>query len=256
MLALKLLLIASTVYLSSMAARFGGHRLSGLITGMPMIIGPIFALLLHDHGPARTGEIALATLVCFPATLMHSVVFAWACRRMHWVACLLLATLAYLLCALALNALALPPMAVGAIAALSPAAALRLMPAVPGGGAGAGAAVRIPRQELVLRIAAALAMAASIIVGADFLPVFVSGLLLAVPITGAVLPCFTLPRYGAAATVQLLGGFARGLHGFCAFVLLMYMLLPVLPGPAAFCLSLLAAALAGWAASRRPAFKR
>ncbi len=44
-----------------------------------------------------------------------------------------------------------------------------------------------------------------------------SGLLLAIPITGNVLPCFTLPRHGVAATVALLSGFLRGLLGFLAF---------------------------------------
>ncbi len=42
-------------------------------------------------------------------------------------------------------------------------------------------------------------------------------LLLAVPIAGNVLPCFTLPRCGAAATVALPRGFVRGLSGFGAF---------------------------------------
>jgi hypothetical protein len=47
-------------------------------------------------------------------------------------------------------------------------------------------------------------------------PASISGLLLAVPITGNELPCFTLPPYGAAATAALLRGFARGLSGFGA----------------------------------------
>jgi hypothetical protein len=255
-LVLKLLLIGATVYLSSMAARFGGHRLSGLITGLPMIVGPILALVLIDHGAQRTRDIALATLMCFPATLMHAVAFAQASRRWPWPACLLLATALYLAFAALLKLLALPFLGAGVLAALSPLAALRLMPAVEAGPGPAASSVRIPRQELFFRIAAAMAMAAAIIAGADFLPAFVSGLLLAVPIAGAVLPCFTLPRYGSAATVQLLRGFARGLYGFLAFIVMLCLLLPVLAAPLAFGLAVLSAPLAAWASSLAPVFRR
>ena len=101
--------------------------------------------------------------------------------------------------------------------------------------------VAVPRVEFVLRIAAALAMAASIIVGADVLPPAVSGLLLAVPITGTVLPCFTLPRYGAAATRALMTGFLQGLHGFAAFFIVLYGALGELRAPVAFAAALAAA---------------
>lgn len=254
MLILKLLLIGATVYLSSMAARFGGHRLSGLITGLPMIVGPILALVLIDHGAPRTREIALATLMCFPATLLHAVVFAQASRRWPWPVCLLLATALYLAFAAGLKLLALPFLGAGVLAALSPLVALRLMPAVEAGPA--ASSVLIPRQELFFRIAAAMAMAAAIIEGAGFLPAFVSGLLLAVPIAGAVLPCFTLPRYGSAATVQLLRGFARGLYGFLAFIVMLCLLLPLMAAPAAFCLAVLSAPLAAWASSLASVFRR
>jgi hypothetical protein len=101
--------------------------------------------------------------------------------------------------------------------------------------------VPVPRGELVLRVLAAVAMAAAIILGASALPPAVSGLLLAVPITGTVLPCFTLPRYGAPATAALLAGFVHGLHGFAAFFVTLYFALGVLAPAAAFTVALAAA---------------
>jgi len=38
--------------------------------------------------------------------------------------------------------------------------------------------------------------------------------MLAMPITGIVLPAFTLPRHGAGVVVALLAGFVRGQAGF------------------------------------------
>jgi hypothetical protein len=100
--------------------------------------------------------------------------------------------------------------------------------------------VSVPRAEFVLRIAAALAMAGAVIAGADALPASISGLLLAVPITGSVLPCFTLPRYGPAATASLMGGFVQGLNGFAAFFVALYFGLGWFDKAAAFCLALAA----------------
>jgi hypothetical protein len=215
MLLLKLGLIAFTVGLSSLAARRGGHLLAGLVTGLPVIVGPILALVLWEHGSQRTAELALATLVCVPATLVHSVVFAHLAGRAPWPGCLAVATLAYLAVAAVLSLWTWPLLVVVALALVAP----RLgMWAMPRRAASAPAAVvRIPATEVLWRMAAAVAMAAAILWGAAHLPAAVNGVLLAIPIAGAVLPCFTLPVYGVDATRALLHGFARGLQGFVVF---------------------------------------
>lgn len=238
MLVLKLLLVAVSVWLSTLAARRFGHALGGAVAGMPMIAAPITAVLLVDHEATQVRAIALATLVCVPATVAHIVAFAHAARRLPWWACLVLALVTYAAVGAALTHLALAPLAVCALALAAPSIGLWASPRVahlPG-------PVPVPRAEFVLRIAAALAMAAAVIAGADTLPAGVSGLLLAVPITGSVLPCFTLPRYGADATASLMGGFVQGLHGFAVFFLALYFALGSFDSrAAAFCVALAAA---------------
>lgn len=238
MLVLKLLLVAVSVWLSTLAARRFGHALGGAVAGMPMIAAPITAVLLVDHEAAQVQAIALATLVCLPATVSHIVTFAHAARRLPWWACLLLALGTYAAVGAVLTHLSLWPAAVCVLALAVPSIGLWASPRVahlPG-------PVAVPRAEFVLRIAAALAMAAAVIAGADTLPAGVSGLLLAVPITGSVLPCFTLPRYGAEATASLMAGFLQGLHGFAAFFLVLYFALGAFDSRAvAFCVALAAA---------------
>lgn len=216
MLLLKLGLIAITVGLSSLAARRGGHLLAGLVTGLPVIVGPILALVLWEHGSQRTAELALATLVCVPATLVHSVVFAHMAVRATWPVCLLAATLAYLAVSVLLSAGSWPALLVAGLALVAPRLGMLAMPR-RSASAPTSAAVRIPATEVFWRMAAAVAMAAAILWGGAHLPAAVNGVLLAIPIAGAVLPCFTLPVYGADATRALLNGFARGLHGFVVF---------------------------------------
>ena len=247
MLILKLLLVAVSVLLATLAARRFGHAVGGAVAGMPMIAGPITAVLLIDHDAAQVRAIALATLVCLPAAIAHIVSFARAAQRQRWPACLAIALGVYLAAGVMLSTLALPPLVVCALALAAPSLGLSAVPR----GLAVHAPVTVPHVELVLRIAAAVSMAAAIIVGADALPPAISGLLMAVPITGSVLPCFTLPRHGTAATASLMSGFIQGLHGFAAFFIMLYLALGHMDRAPAFCVALAAALVAallvqGW----------
>lgn len=234
---LKLLLVAASVLLASLAARRFGHAVGGTAAGLPMIAGPIMGFLLLQAPAADVRAIAIATLVCLPATVAHQLTFAWMATRVRWPLALLAANLVFfgtgalllqgrlpvaLVCAAALGVLLL-----GAFA--FPRLAL-----APG-------SVAIPRIELACRVAAAMGLAWVIVRSAGAVPAAVSGLLLAVPITGNVLPCFTLPRHGAAATVALLRGFVRGLTGFGVFFVVLQAGLAALSPAAAYALAWAAA---------------
>lgn len=216
---LKLLLVAASALLSSLAAKRFGHAVGGTLAGLPMIAGPIMGFVLLQASLQDARAIALATLVCLPATVVHLLVFAWSAMRWPWPVSLALANLAFFSVGVLLTRLPLPAVLVCmlALAALAlGAAAMPRLPVRPG-------AVAIPQVELACRVAAAIVVAWLIMRSAGVAPAAVSGLLLAVPITGNVLPCFTLPRHGVAATVALLRGFVRGLTGFGAFFVVLWL---------------------------------
>lgn len=238
MLALKLALVAASILLSTFVARRFGHALGGIVAGMPMIAAPIIAVLLVDQGAAPVRAIALATLICIPGSVVHSVSVAWSSRVLPWPVCIGLGLTLFVMVGLGLTQLALPPTATIALALAAPSLGLLASPR----SAMAGGPVPVPHREIVLRLAAALSMAAAVLHGADAFPPAISGLLLAVPITGTILPCFTLPRYGARATAALMGGFVMGLHGFAAFFAVLYLSLGTLGRLASLLLALLAAA--------------
>jgi hypothetical protein len=75
----------------------------------------------------------------------------------------------------------------------------------------------IPRLELYLRLVAAVALAAFIFWSAPRFGPVVSGILLSLPITGSIMPPFTLALYGPGALAGLLRGFVVGLAGFGTF---------------------------------------
>jgi len=245
LLAAKLMLVAASMWGASLLARRYGHAVSGAMAGLPVIVGPIMAMLLVDLPAERVRAIALATLACEPALLVHIVVFAHAARRLTWPACSLLATLAYMLAATPLARLGWSAAAASAIALAALVVAARALPF-----SGSGAAVPVPRSELAWRIGVALVIAGSVMWGADRLPVALAGALLAVPITGSVLPCFTLRLHGLEATVRLMSGFVRGQVGFVAFFIALVALLPLAPKALAFGAAVAAAVssplLLGW----------
>ena len=239
----RLSLVAASILGASLLARRYGHAVSGALAGLPVIVGPIIAILLIDLPAERVRRIALATLACEPAMLLHIVVFAHAARRFAWPVCLLLALAAYV--ALACGLTQIDWRALAAMLAALGALALALR-ALPASGRLADAPVSVPASELWWRLTAALLIAATVMWGADHFPPAIAGALLALPLARSVLPCFTLPRHGPQATARLLGGFVRGQSGFIAFFIVLVALLPLLHKAAAFAGAVAAAIAAPW----------
>lgn len=239
------------MWLASLAARRFGHRAGGVLAGLPMIAGPITGLLLIDLPPTQVHAVCLATLACQPALMAYLVACAHLARRRPWWDCLAGALAVFFAVGTLLLALPLPAWARALLAATSPLWGLRAMPRLKQGPR-AGPVV-LPRSELASRIAVAVAVAAGVMAGAEHLGPGPAGLLLAAPIAGLVLPAFTLPRHGAAATVLLLGGFVRGQLGFVCFFAVMLLALPRLPAPWAWLLGMASGGLlcGAWARLRR-----
>jgi hypothetical protein len=72
-------------------------------------------------------------------------------------------------------------------------------------------------MELRLRLVAAVALAGLILWAAPVFGPVASGILLSMPITGSIMPPFTLALHGYAAVARLLRGFVVGLSGFATF---------------------------------------
>ncbi len=254
MFALKLALVAASILAATLAARRFGHGVSGTLGGMPMIAGPIMGFVLLEQPVGQVRAIALATLVCVPAMVLHMVTFAHAARRLPWFGALVSANAVFVASGWALSRLALPPTLVCMMALLAPLVGIAAIPrpvfATGGGAALKDSAVAIARRELVLRVIAAIALAAVVMQGASLLPPIVSGLLLALPITGNVLPCFTLPRHGAAATAALLRGFLSGVFGFASFFVALSTALLLLAPGVSYALAWCAAVLVALAVHR------
>lgn len=213
MLLLKLLLTPLLTLGVSLAARIWGHRVSGWLTALPIVAGPIMAVLILEQGAAFTIATAIGTLITLPALAAYIVVFACLARRWNWLVCLLGAWAAFFAAAFPLSTIAVD--AHRALAAAWLGLGLGCLatpsPSTPTGPAG------IPRVEIALRVAAAVALMLIISYGAESLGASLAGLLLSFPIGGSVVPAFTRALHGFDATAHLLRGFAIGLIPFPLF---------------------------------------
>jgi hypothetical protein len=210
---LRLALVPAAVWIASLAARRWGHGISGYLGGLPMIGGPITLFLALDLGPHFAARSALFTLAAIAAQAAHLLTFAYMARRGSWLLALVSGWTAFALVALAQAMLPLQPPLALLMAVLGLYAAWRWLPREQG----AGDAARVPPIELRLRLVAAFALAALIVFSAPVFGPAVSGILLSVPITGSIIPPFTLALYGRDALARLLRGFVVGLSGFTGF---------------------------------------
>ncbi len=214
-LALKLALVPLVVWAASLASRRWGHAVSGYLGGLPLIGGPITLYLAIDQGEAFAARSALVTMAAVAGQSAHLLAFSRAGRAAGALAGLAAGWLAFAAVATLAGNLPLVPAAAFALAAGGLALASRFLPR-PGAHARLPA---VPAAELWLRLAAAFALAAAILLGGAMLGPTVSGILLSMPITGSILPPFTLARHGPDALARLLRGFVTGLAGFTAFFL-------------------------------------
>jgi hypothetical protein len=114
----------------------------------------------------------------------------------------------------------------------------------------------IPPMGMRLRLAAAFALAAAILWSAPVFGPVVSGILLSMPVTGSIMPPFTLALYGPGALTRLTRGFVVGLCGFSAFFFVVAASVVAWGIPAAFLTAVAAALAALYAANRGVRLRR
>jgi hypothetical protein len=248
---LRLLLVPAAVWAASLAARRWGHAVSGYLGGLPLIGGPITFYLALDHGPAFAAQSATLTLAAILGQSAHLLAFAYAGRRSRWPLALAAGWGAFALVSITIAQFPVTPWAGLLLAAAGLSSAWIALPRARE----AVSPPLIPRAELRLRVGAAFALAVAIVWSAEAFGPVVSGVLLSVPVTGSIMPPFTLALYGADALARLMRGFVIGLTGFTAFFFMLALGLEPLGIRAAFSLAVVAA-LAAVFVARKLAMRR
>jgi hypothetical protein len=257
LLAWKLLLAPALVGAAFLAGRRWGPRAGGLAAALPIVAGPALLFYALEQGDAFAATAARSTLVgLVPLTvfcLVHASLARAAIglpRRVAAPLCLASGWAAFLACVALLRPLRLPGWACTAAGAAALLAGLLLLPEVPGDGR--PPLRHHPAIELALRMLAAAAMVTALTGLAGRLGPGWSGLLTPFPVASSVVVIGTHLADGPGALPDTLRGFLLGLHGFVAFLTVLWLGLEPLGVATAFGLGLGASLLISGVAARRP----
>lgn len=199
--------------LVSFAGRVWGPVISGLLGGLPVIVGPILMFLYLDHGINFAASAALGSLAGVSSLALFCFTYAWTSQKFGvatslgaGVTVFFLFTYIFLLWQLAPTSNLL--LALGLIFLAS-----RLFPNVRQ----QKLAYAVPNCEIAFRIIAAAILVSIITYTSSAIGPRLSGLLAPFPVVGTILTGFTHGFYGHDAAVALLKGFLKGLVGMAFF---------------------------------------
>ncbi len=211
---------------ASLAGKRYGPALAGLFSGLPVIAGPILAVLWLEHGTDYAAQVAGMLLLGLAPLAAYLWLFSRLARRFHWLTCLLAGWGAFLLVAQGCRNVSLPYwlFASAAVLALFCVGWFMARPNAP------AVSASLPKIELFARIVAAFVLVFGLTSASGRLGPEWTGLLAAFPVAGSVMPAFTLARSGPHAALRLLRGFVSGLLGLGGFALCLALMLPLLGG--------------------------
>jgi hypothetical protein len=210
-LALKLTLAPALVVLATLAGRRWGQRVAGAVTALPVVAGPILAIITIEQGRAFGEAAARSALLAILALAAFCVAFGRvAAAGRPWPVALLGGWGAYGVVAAGVAEVDAPPV-LGLAAALIALGVAGLLIGPP-----PAAVPRTPPPWWDLPARAALTAALVVIItgAANGLGPAWSGVLTPFPIATTVMVAFVHGQDGPVALRTLLAGFVRALPGF------------------------------------------
>lgn len=249
MLVLKMSVVPLVIAVVSLAGRRWGTHIAGLLSGFPVVGGPITVFIAAEQGLQFGTQAAIAAIMSVTCLLSFNVAYSWICRRHDWPHALLLATVVWIAVALCLAQLPMTwPVAVSVTLC-----ALLVTPYLFAPGQIGRPATR-SRRDLPLRMATGAGLTLLITALAAHLGPTWSGLIAAFPIIGLVLVLFTHISQGAGPVAFLMRGNVQGLYSFVAFFSVLVWMWPqgslwagvALAIPAAFAAQAVVQGLSWW----------
>jgi hypothetical protein len=246
----KLTLTPLIMYLTSAAGRRWGPGISGWLTGLPLLAGPVSVFVCIEQGPDFAGQAAGSTLVGMWSSCAFCLAYHAVANR-GWVAAAVAAVVAFAVATALLNAVSLPPLA-GLLGVVGLASLCLKWIAAP---VSTVAMTRPPRWDMPARLAIAAGYVIVQTGVAGWLGPQLSGLVTPFPIVVIVLTAFAHHQLGEAAATRVLRGFLIGMYAFATFFWLvavgMEPLGPWLAYPVALAACLAINGLALWGLRRR-----
>ena len=213
LLIFKILLVPTMIAAISIAGRIWGPRVSGLLAGFPVTVGPVLVFLAIDHGQDFAVSSAEAALAGVISIGLFCSVYAASSQRYGILTSLILGVLGFAVSTFFFSVVHLS-LIVTALTVIS--VLIMLLLAFPEYGV-ASVNRQASSYDIPFRMIAAASLVLVITYSSEFLGPRLSGLFAPFPIAGTILAGFTHFNNGSEAARRLLDGFLRGLFGMAAF---------------------------------------
>ena len=217
----------------SLAARWWGPTVGGLLMGLPWFTGPTVFVLIQergvDFGVATCIGIQIGVVCISVFVVTYSIVAKFA----GWPLSMASACAAYFASTGVTQQL--PPLPVSAqdlvaplfVAAAAGSVALALGYALLPRPRGIAVPQALPWWDIPARMVATGTLVTVLLLTADFLGPQLSGIFASYPVIVSVVCTFTHHRWGRDAAWRMLRGLMLSLYGFVAFFLIVGLVLPV-----------------------------
>jgi hypothetical protein len=238
------------VLAASVAARWWGHGIAGVVSAFPAIVGPVLLVGAHRHGASFAAQQATGTLLGLAALSGFALAYARTAPHASWPVSVAAGWAVAAATAAVASAVGADLVGAMVTAVASLALAHQGIPRAMLADFG----LEAPRSDLALRMALTALLVVSLAAVAGWLGPTAGGILTALPVLACILAAFTHERHGAAAAAQLLRGMLSGMGGFVVFCLLVAALVDdagvTVTFMAATCAALCTQAAVAWASAR------
>lgn len=226
----KLVVAPTFVVLVTLVARRLGPAAAGMLAALPVVAGPILALMVAEQGVAFGREAAYASALGAASTMLFTLSYTHLARRFGAAVSLVAAYTLFGLATLVARAIPLHLAAVVGVPLACWVLVLAVFPVPDAELRNAPAS----RWDLPARAFATMGLVFVITSVAAALGPKLAGLVAPAPVATAVLAVFTHRQSGPDAVAVLLRSLTRGMLSFCSFLVSTGLLLERLPIPWAF----------------------
>ncbi|WP_130802562.1 hypothetical protein [Acinetobacter ihumii] len=212
MLIAKLLIVPFFILLVSLAGRRWGNKVAGILSGMPVVAGPIVVLMACEQGVEFGLHAATAGISGVVSLLSFGITYCWLSRSCHWSLSFLGGILVWMVTSVLLTFVPQNLYVVSVVAILGLILTPLILPKL--------STISLPTRQfndLALRMLTGGIFTLTVTTLAYVLNSQWSGLLAVFPIIGSVMAIFTHIMQGSEAVAMLYHGTVRGLYSLTTF---------------------------------------
>lgn len=230
----------------ALVGRYFGARLAGLLSGFPVIAGPIIYFLYLEQGADFARAAVISAIAGVVPLSSFCFIYAWSSRRLHWLAAILVSWGAYWLIAVAIVRLNLPLALALLLAVVTVASQIWASPTHRE----TVGLTKASNAEIAVRMLCGAALVLLVVGFAGQMGSGYSGVLAAFPVASSVIAVFSHRNHSRYHAMDSLRALKFGLFSMLAFFTVLMLLMQSLSFGLAFLLAIpvaLAAQVVIWA---------